>query len=213
MLKQLIKLCIVMFILGACICTNNIIYAENNSLTSEIIHNKDIEIWQKELEEKMSQEPIHPDEKNYSRAPMGNWSWRPGVICIDNSTTSGFTHGHVGIVAPTKYDNSIVEAVPDGVRIKKGEWTKGKIWQVSVKATTAEQDNSVAWWAAGKEGKPYHKNFVDTTPRDRFYCSHLVWAAYKDVTGVDIGKGRWLSIIFPYELMNTKDTKLIYRNH
>lgn len=46
-----------------------------------------------------------------------------------------------------------------------------------------------------------------------FYCSHLVWAAYLDVTGTDIGKGRWLSIIYPYELMNTKDTTLIYRNH
>lgn len=181
--------------------------------SNKIIHSKEVAEWEKDIEEKMAKEPIHPDVKNYSRAPMGSWSWRAGVICINDSKTSGFEHGHAGMIAPDNYRYSIVEAVPEGVRIRPGQWQDGKVWQVSVKGTTGAQDNAVAQWAATKEGNPYHANFVDTSPRDRFYCSHLVWAAYKDVTGTDIGEGRWLSIIFPYELMNTNDTTLIYRNH
>lgn len=213
MFKKIIKLCTVVLSVSIYGGITNVIYAENNIYSNEIIYSKEITEWQKEIEEKMSKEPIRPDIKNYSRAPMGSWSWRAGVICINNSNTSGFEHGHVGMIAPENYYNSIVEAVPEGVRIEPGQWNDGKIWQVIVNTTTGEQDREAAQWAADKQGMPYHHNFVDTSPRDRFYCSHLVWAAYKDVTRVDIGKGRWLSIIFPYELMNTNDTTLIYRNH
>lgn len=213
MFKRIVKLCL--FVLGVGVYGGvvNVTYAENNTYSNEILHSKEIKEWQKEIEEKMSKEPIKPDVKNYSRAPMGTWSWRPGVICINNSTTSFFEHGHAGMIAPWGYRNSIVEAVPDGVRIEPGEWHNEKVWQVSVNATTGAQDNEAAQWAADKEGLPYHHNFFDNAYRDGFYCSHLVWAAYLDVTGTDIGNGRWLSIIFPYELMNTRDTTLIYRNH
>lgn len=45
--------------------------------------------------------------------------------------------------------------------------------------------SSAAQWVAGKSYKPYNYNFFDRDTRSKFYCSQLVWAAYKDGAGID----------------------------
>lgn len=211
--KKITKIIIVVLALFVFAGKYKTIDAQDKSISIDEVLNKKIFEWERKVEEEMSRKVVYPDVKNLTKESSGFWNWRPGIICIDNSETSRFEHGHAAIVAPTSYGRGVIEAVPEGVRFRAGEWTKGKVWQVSAKATSIQEDEEVSIWAANKIGSPYHYNYLDTSTRDRFYCSHLVWAAFKDVAGIDIGSGRWLSIILPYELMNDNYTRLVYRNH
>ena len=35
-------------------------------------------------------------------------------------------------------------------------------------------------------GKPYNYNYFNVSTRKKFYCSQLVWAAFKDNYGIDL---------------------------
>ena len=66
------------------------------------------------------------------RTSVGSWSWRDGLICV---TDQGFGVGpfntwHAGIIAPQK-NYSVAEAANSNspVRLRKGKWTQGTVWQ------------------------------------------------------------------------------------
>lgn len=188
----------------------------------EIFTTEQIDSWETEFNESAySEEPIG-DFKNNSvmtYSSYGSWTWRDGVICITDSYASSplFNNGHAGIVgvAPNYY--CVVEANPgSGVKNVWGNWSykyKDKtVWQVGVTSTTVEQDQAAAEWATKQVGKPYNGSFLNKTKTDSFYCSQLVWAAYKYTAGVDLDTWRYASAVHPFELYLSDKTTLIYRN-
>lgn len=150
---------------------------------------------------------------------MGTWSWRDGVICYTDSYSSiGFNHGHAGIVAVSPHFYSVVESNPGtGVTIEYGDWVKRfgtRTVQVGVSSTTVDADYLAAAWAVQQKGKPYG-DFYNTglSDRSKFYCSQLVYAAYKDVCGVNLDTLAWTGVIHPMELVdNDKVTKIFDTN-
>ncbi|MCY7166554.1 YiiX/YebB-like N1pC/P60 family cysteine hydrolase [Streptococcus gallolyticus] len=220
-----------LFILSSsllCLSCSTIGFA-NDDVTSEsdLFTPQQIQQWESEALDRLEEAPIVSDKEENGATisgingkKFGTWSWRDGVICITDSYAKSplFNNGHAGIVAAAPYYDSVIEANPaDGVQPKYGSWESAArfsgntIVQVGVKSTTVAQDRKAAQWAAKQIGKPYNRSFTNINTRSSFYCSQLVWAAYKDTTGVDIGTAAWGTAIHPFELINSK-TQVIYRN-
>lgn len=133
------------------------------------------------------------------------WSYQDGLICVTDAKTSGFNHGHAGIVGTAAYPGCTIEANPNsGVQALSADWPTRfagkKVVQGGVNGTGIYQDQAAALWAESQMGKPYNYNFLNTSTRSSFYCSQLVWAAYYDTLGVDISNG-WHTYITPFELV------------
>lgn len=60
-------------------------------------------------------------------------------------------------------------------------------------------------------GQALHWNYLDTATRAKFYCSHLVWASFKDNFGIDLNTSAYLGAVHPMELVDTDKTYLIWR--
>lgn len=153
-----------------------------------------------------------------TRTPYGNWTWRDGVICITDSYASSphFNNGHAALMGSSKVYVTVEANPADGVQFKDGHWFSrfsGQVYQVGVIETTIAQDQQVARWAETQINKPYNMNFLNRWTRDSYYCSQLVWAAYKDVTGVDLDTAAYLSAIHPFEILNHSRVSLLYRKN
>lgn len=176
-----------------------------------------VEKWTQELRGNAEKTPVLGDFKTSqnNNAKVGTWSWRDGVICYTESYASlpWFNNGHAGIVAVAPYYYSTVEANPNsGVSAIYGSWDvrfTGIVYQVGPLATTVLQDQQAAQWACNQIGKPYAFPIM-LTNRSKFYCSHLVYAAYLDTCGVNLDTLAWPGFIHPDELLNTNNVGIIY---
>ncbi|MGU7930112.1 YiiX/YebB-like N1pC/P60 family cysteine hydrolase [Streptococcus suis] len=189
---------------------SELIITETDAFTPE-----EIAEWEKE-----TPKSVEPDPKNYERASFGAWSWRPGLVAVTDARFSGvINHGHAGITGAHPYYGKIIEANKEtGVRAHSGEWKveAGKnVWELTVTTTTVAEDKAAAERAAGQIGKPYNSNFYDVWRRDKYYCSQLVWASFRDTAGnkADISLNDWGAAIHPFELRDHPNTKLIYRRY
>ena len=197
------------------------IYAQASTTLEEQYSPEQVAIWNAE-----TPKPIEGDWKVEAtsgsgavrEAAVGSWSWRDGVICITDAKLSGIiNHGHAGIVAAAPYYYAVIEANPGtGVKPHYGSWVtkySGQVWQVGVKSTSVAQDQKAAQWAARQIGKPYNWEFYNVWTRSKFYCSQLVWAAYRDTAGpsADISLNSYGAAIHPFELRDHPNTALIYR--
>lgn len=59
-----------------------------------------------------------------------------------------------------------------------------------------------------KEKKDY--NYFDVKTRKRFYCSQLVWAAFKDRYKIDMNTSLFGKAVHPMELVNSPETYACY---
>lgn len=159
-------------------------------------------------------QPIVPDKVSSisTYATSGTYPTRKGVILATNTNASlgGATFvGHAAIIYSA---NTVVESLSKGVTTGKNDWnsTKTRCWGVTVKSTSAAQDANAANWCYNKRGCPYNYNFANVSTREKFYCSQLVWASFKDVCGVDLNTSTLGAIVTPMELVNTDKTNVIY---
>lgn len=159
-------------------------------------------------------QPIVPDKVSSisTYATSGTYPTRKGVILATNTNASlgGATFvGHAAIIY-SKY--TVVESLGKGVTTGNNDWnsTKTKCWGVTVKSTTTNQDAKAADWCYGKRGCPYNYNFANVSTREKFYCSQLVWASFKDLYGIDLNTSTLGKIVTPMELVNTDKTSVIY---
>lgn len=149
-----------------------------------------------------------------SASPMsayGSYPTRKGVIMVTSDAYKGLIPtGHAAIIYTS---TTVVEALSDGVKKGSNNWnsSKSQAYGVTVKSTTATQDSTASNWANGKIGKPYNWNYLDTGTRAKFYCSQLVWAAFKDNFGVDLNTSAYLGAIHPMEFVDNAKTTLLYR--
>ena len=155
------------------------------------------------------------NKKNNSQYMSGTWSWRDGIICITESNISGaFNHGHAGIMGIAPDYNMTYEAIPNyGVVAMNGNYPvrypNKNVWQADVTSTSDLMDQNAATWAKQRIGYPYQFP-VTLSNRSKFYCSHLVYAAYKDVTGVDLDTSAFPGFIHPFELFSSPQTTVTY---
>lgn len=77
--------------------------------------------------------------------------------------------------------------------------------------TNASQDATTADWARRQVGKPYSLQYWNINRRDKFYCAHLVWAAFRDTAGVDLNTRAYGATIHPMELVGNPKTAVIYK--
>lgn len=144
-------------------------------------------------------------------AGVGSYPTRKGVILV---TPDAYKYliptGHAAIIYT---DNSVVESLGGGVVRGSNRWweSKSQAYGVSVNSTTMAQDSTAANWAYAQIGKPYNLDFFNVNTRSKFYCSQLVWAAFKDNFGIDLNTGAWGAAIHPMELVDTPLTYLVYR--
>lgn len=208
----------------AIVFSSTTVFAEENSTTelgSDVAFLEDKArqaTWEDQVWSRAESAPVLGDWKSeISTYSTGSWSWRDGVICVTDSyaSVSFFNNGHAGMIAVAPYYYATIEANPsDGVQIRYGDWpskySTGRIVQVGVLSTTEAQDQQAAQWACNRIGYPYQFGINRLGSRDAFYCSQLVYAAYKDVCGVDLNTIAWPGYIHPFELIDTSKTAIIY---
>lgn len=81
---------------------------------------------------------------------------------------------------------------------------------MTVLATNTGQDRNAALWCKKKVGKPYNWNYFDVRTRQKFYCSQLIWAAYKDKYNIDLNTDLFGKAVHPMELVNSNKTVTLY---
>jgi len=141
----------------------------------------------------------------------GTYPTRSGVILVtSDSNTLGIHYGHAGIVWNP---STTVESMSDGVQRLPNIWNSryNNIQGISVSDTTSEQDEKASDWCDDQVGKPYNWNFFNTSTRSKFYCSQLVWAAYKDLYDINIdSKSSIPGVIIPVDLPNQPNVYTVY---
>lgn len=179
------------------------------------LNKNDVEEYSQNLFEEAQKAPIVPDkmDNGFTRSVSGTWSWRDGVICVCDSYTSFLNHGHAGIVAAAPHYYSTIEANPNkGVQVVRGDWPsrfKPRVYQAGVISTSVAQDQKAAKKAASFLEKPYSLLSTLTTT-DTFYCSQLVYQAYRLGAGVSLPHGL-PGIITPSDLLHAGATEVTYR--
>lgn len=133
----------------------------------------------------------YDDWDEISDKTVGTYPTSKGVILVTEDALSKGIVGHSAIIYDSKH---IVHAVGDGVIVDKNNWKTsraGGFVAVRVRKTTKAQDEAVADWCYKQVGKPYNIEFYYMNTRDKFYCSHLIWAGYKDLYGIDLNTGAY----------------------
>ena len=147
---------------------------------------------------------------SHAATEVGPYPTRRGVILVTPDAYKNLIPtGHAAIVWS---DTKVIESLSDGVGIHKNNWkkTKKKIYGVTVVSTNTGQDRSAALWCKNQKGKAYNWNYLDTKTRKRFYCSHLIWAAYKDKYNIDLNTSLFGKAVHPMELVNSSKTVTLY---
>lgn len=143
----------------------------------------------------------------------GTFPTRPGIILVTSDAYKNLIPtGHAAIVYSKGY---VIEALSNGVVKGKNNWRSNKkeFWGVTTSSTSAGQDATIVdmCYNEVKRKTPYNYNYLDIKTRKRFYCSHLIYAKYKDRYGIDLNTSAYTySAIHPLELVNTSKTCTLY---
>ena len=165
----------------------------------------------------------------------GKYQPKKGYILV----TKDGKIGHVEIIYYVNAKNNkigtTIGSMGPGVGVKSDnlqKWVnkKKEFWILEVRGVSRKKQEKAADWCAKQIGKPYNNNFSNISTRKRFYCSQLVWAAYKDLYGIDLntksfdgfsyyydtGKlklcktKKYCQQIAPIELVKSNKTKVVY---
>lgn len=155
----------------------------------------------------------------------GKYPTSPGMILVTSDFYKGLIPtGHAAIVWET---NFVVEARAKGVVKGRNNWRsqKSRFWGLQVlqkkkgKPLSKAKQNAAAKWCYKQLGKKYNFNYLNTYTRRQFYCSHLVWAAYKDNFGINLNTlafAGWYKYwgyanpVHPLELVSSPYTRTDY---
>lgn len=145
-----------------------------------------------------------------SHGSSGTYEKRAGIILVTKNNDSMSNMKFVGHAAIMFNDLKIVHVAGKGVIYDRNDWnkTKSTCYAVGLYDTSVAQDKSAADWAGRKAEQnkikkiPYNYNFFNPDREDAFYCSQLVYMAYKKQCNVNLNTKKYLSAIPPIELVN-----------
>ncbi|MBQ6376816.1 MAG: hypothetical protein IJJ52_04230 [Lachnospiraceae bacterium] len=146
----------------------------------------------------------------HAATERGSYPTRKGTILVTTDFYKGLIPtGHAAIVYSR---NNVIESVSNGVVWGKNNWksTKREFYGVTLRNTSGNQDAAAADWCRKQIGKRYNFNYFNTGTRQRFYCSQLVWAAFKDKYGINMNTAAFGNAVHPIELVTTNKTCTIY---
>jgi len=97
-----------------------------------------------------------------------------------------------------------------GVRVV--DWDKfvsgyARVGIVRIKPARAEQLPRVITWISERKGKPYRWPLIqglEKSDQSRFYCSQLVWIAFKEVLNLDLDVDKGV-LVFPDDIYYSKE--------
>lgn len=170
------------------------------------------EDWEKAAKVPVEQDKGLENSRNIGIEAYGTYPTRKGVILVTPDKYKGIIPtGHAAIIYTS---TTVVESLSGGVTTGANNWnkTRSKCYGVTVSGTTTTQDSNAANWCYRQIGKKYNWNYLNVSTRNSFYCSHLVWAAFKDLYGIDLNTGSYGVAVHPMELVNTSRTYKIYEN-
>ncbi len=171
----------------------------------------------KQLQEEAAKKPIYNDKDENGNMTLnrtrstGSYPTRKGVILVTDDKYKGVVPtGHAAIVYDAK---TVIESLPNGVVKGQNKWYEDytTCTGITVIDTTTAQDSTAANWCYKQLGKPYNWNYWDIDNRNAFYCSQLVYAAFKDNFNINLNTGEFLNAVHPSELVNSSETRVNYR--
>ncbi|WP_051286732.1 YiiX/YebB-like N1pC/P60 family cysteine hydrolase [Paenibacillus taiwanensis] len=118
--------------------------------------------------------------------------------------------GHAGIVS--NVSALTVESFPaDGVQKHTNDWRgRTNVYALSVKGASSSNYANAASYAENQVGKSYNWWFINPWRDDAFYCSQLVWKAWKS-QGIDVDYVTIDPIVTPIEIAKSGNTVIYYR--
>ena len=143
---------------------------------------------------------------------------RDGDIVFGSHVINYMTWGrfnHVAIVVDAKNGTlaeSTAELPTDAPGVRSVEWNKfaagyAHIGVVRIKGSSANELPRVIRWISERKGRPYRWPIIqglDKSDQSRFYCSQLVWLAFKEVLNLDLDSDKGV-LVFPDDIYNSKD--------
>lgn len=153
---------------------------------------------------------INGEANNYSLGAVGN------ILVTYSYSSLGVevsVPGHAAIVSTNAAQT--VEAFPSGgVRFYTNDWkTKKNVYGLQVKNAGSVQYKNAAKYAMKQADakKPYNWNYFNKGTTSSFYCSQLVWKAWKeqgfDIDAMNLGNYEPVS---PAELVKSSATQTFY---
>lgn len=208
--KKLLNL----MIIGALAISSSIIVSAEDTATNtnQVFPEEQVEQIINEIKEK----PIYSDKNidgSFSKIQTyssGTYPTRSGMILVTADKYKGLIPtGHAAIVWVT---STVVESLSDGVTTGPNDWNTSKktCYGVTVRGTSTKEDDEASNWCYKQIGKPYNYNYLNVNTRSKFYCSQLVWAAFKDNYGINLNTDDFGAAIHPMEIVNSPKAQLIY---
>lgn len=141
---------------------------------------------------------------------------RNGDLIFGSHVVNVMTWGrynHVGIVSDAER-GKIWEATANGPSDQPGvvesDWSTytnyGHIGVARVRGASPEELANVIKWIETRKGRPYRWPIVmglDNNDESRFYCSQLIWRAFKQVMKIDLDADQG-ALIFPDDIYSSK---------
>lgn len=207
--RNIFKVILCLLTVVSIIVNSPMVFAKDNDASDlDIsIYNPDANKTHEEIWNEVSNLPVVPDSKSKER--WGTYPIRPGLILVTRDWYNGVVPtGHAAIVKD-KYE--VVESYPDGgVQYGYNNWmtSKNSAFGVNVDSTSASDDVVALEWCKARIGYPYNWSFANPNKRDSFYCSQLVWAAYKDCFGINLDPDG--GSVYPYDMVQSPYVSVVY---
>jgi uncharacterized protein YycO len=143
---------------------------------------------------------------------------RNGDLVFGSHVFNWMTWGryiHVAIVSDVAR-GKLLEATADGATDKPGvseiDWNSyasryGHLGVVRVRGVSADEIGQVIRWVQERKGRPYRWPILmglDNDDESRFYCSQLIWRAFKQVMNINLDSDKG-ALVFPDDLYYSKD--------
>ena len=153
---------------------------------------------------------------------FGSYPSYPGAILVtDEPNVSGTPYfaGHAAVVQDKNYTTESflwsTDGKPSGVQQHKNNWSgrylNYSVYGVLPPSTSATQDALASAWASQQIGKSYNANVWNYEHDSSFYCSQLVYRAYKNMAnGLDLSNGASFGWVSPMDLVYSPFTSYIY---
>lgn len=184
-----------------------------NEMDSYTIDMKQVqEDWEKAAKVPVVKDKAVVNSRGIELNAVGTYPTRKGVILVTPDKLKGIIPtGHAAIIYTS---TRVVESLSGGVTTGNNDWnkTRTKAYGVTVSGTTTTQDSNAANWCYNQIGKSYNWNYLNVSTRKSFYCSHLVWASFLDLYGINLDTSSYGVAVHPMELVNTSKTVKIYEN-
>lgn len=216
MKKRLYGKIIIALVLGCSLLWSSTVFAaEDKKVTAKQVYRFDQQELERGWEIARSQKVYADKSLGYgiastNKTDSNSYPTRRGVILVTEDKYKGLIPlGHSGIIWTS---TTVVESISQGVVTGRNDWnvTRNTCYGVTTYNTTPDQDSQAASWCYNQIGKPYNFNYPNKWTRSKFYCSQLVYAAYKDLFSIDLDTYAYLSAVHPMELVNTSKTYTIY---